>query len=67
MNASPVSLAGAGGVRAVLPASDATAASADDFLSDLSPAATARVSARLGALRDLDAELERARGRRTKR
>ena len=60
VSASPVSLAGAGDVRAVLPASDATAASADDFLSDLSPAATARVSARLGALRDLDAELERA-------
>jgi len=56
-----VSLAGTpGDVRAVLPASDATAASADDFLSALSPAATARASARLGALRDLDAELERA-------
>ena len=56
----PVSPASRGDVRAVLPASDATAASADDFLSALSPSATARVSARLGALRDIDAALERA-------
>ena len=55
----PVSLAGAGDVRAVLPASDATAASADDFLSALSPSSKARVAARLGALRALDAALER--------
>ena len=49
-----------GDVRAALPASEATANSADDFLSSMSPSLKARVSARLGALRDLDEALEKA-------
>ena len=49
-----------GDVRLALPASEATVNSADDFLSSLSPSLKTRVSARLGALRDLDDALEKA-------
>jgi hypothetical protein len=56
----PVSSTFSGDVRLALPASEATVNSADDFLSSLSPSLKTRVSARLGALRDLDEALEKA-------